>query len=49
MKKYLLMAGEVALLLGTFLGVSIVHNNILVPNSGAYGQFVGKNLLSGSP
>lgn len=44
MRKYLLMVGEVALLLGTFLGVSILHNTIIVPNSGAYGDFVGRNL-----
>ncbi|EFM11231.1 Abortive infection protein [Paenibacillus curdlanolyticus YK9] len=44
MKKYLTMIGELVLLLGTFLGVSIVHNDIIVPNSGAYGEFVGKNL-----
>lgn len=44
MRKYLLMTGEIALLLAVFLLVSIVHNDYIVPNSGAYGKFLGKNL-----
>jgi membrane protease YdiL (CAAX protease family) len=44
MKKYLTMTGEIVLYLAVFLMVSIVHNNYIVPNSGAYGKFLGKNL-----
>ncbi len=44
MKKYVLMTGEVALLLAIFLLVSVIHNDVIVPHSGAYGKFLGKNV-----
>ncbi|MBD3919134.1 CPBP family intramembrane metalloprotease [Paenibacillus sp. PR3] len=44
MKKYLTMTGELILLLGTFLMVATIHNDYIVPNSGAYGNFMFNNL-----
>lgn len=44
MKKVSAMLGEVLLLLGLFMGVAYAHNVLLVPNSGAYGDYLERNL-----
>jgi membrane protease YdiL (CAAX protease family) len=43
-KRYLLLVGDIALLLGTLLAVAILHNNVLVPDTGAYGTFLNNNV-----
>ncbi|WP_239615328.1 type II CAAX endopeptidase family protein [Cohnella mopanensis] len=44
MKKIAFMLGEVLLLLGLFMAVAFVHNTMIVPDSGAYGNYLMDNL-----
>jgi membrane protease YdiL (CAAX protease family) len=44
MKKYASMAGEVLLLFGIFVGVAMVLNNVIVPNSGRFEQYLIDNV-----
>jgi membrane protease YdiL (CAAX protease family) len=43
-KKYASMAGEVLLLFGIFVGVAMVLNNVIVPNSGRFEQYLIDNV-----
>ncbi|WP_185897168.1 type II CAAX endopeptidase family protein [Paenibacillus zeisoli] len=43
-KTYFFTLGEVILLAGIFLAVAVLHNYVLVPNSGSYGQYLMHNL-----
>ncbi len=44
MNKYLLLIGEIALLMGTFLAVAMLHSNVIVPDTGGYGTFLYNNV-----